>query len=60
MGPAQGCASQLVVIPGDTSVVFIGCILGPFTSVAIIMSDRKLLAELETERHGAGSSEAGK
>lgn len=50
------CLFTLWVITEDASVVFMECILGWFTGLAIIMSDSKLLAEVEIERHGVGLS----
>lgn len=55
VGLTQDCVSNPMVVIGGVSVVFIECILGLFTGLAIIMSDRKLLAELEIERHPAWS-----
>lgn len=56
MSLIQDCLFTLWVITEDVSVIFMECVLGWFTSLAIIMSDRKLLAEVEIERHGVGLS----
>lgn len=50
------CLFTLWVITEDASVVFMECVFGRFTGLAVIMSDRKLLAEVEIERHGVGLS----
>lgn len=44
------------VIMRGASAVFIECILGHFPSLTMTSSDRKLWAELETERHGVALS----